>query len=87
MLNNRSGKWYLLWGMLALNLVLLIFAIINDGLWYMLSSLLWSLIILRYHAMITRIKGVKRLKKTYRENSFKRRAGLPGKKKTTEKQL
>ncbi len=84
MFNNYTRKWYVLWAMLAVNIVLLAMAIVNDGVWYMLASLLWSLIILRYHTMITRIKELKMLKTNKRENIFKRRVGLPSKKKKRE---
>ncbi|MHA4894882.1 hypothetical protein ACXZ1K_09030 [Pedobacter sp. PWIIR3] len=77
MLNNKSIKWYALWAMVAINVVLLAIAIANDGVWYMLASLLWSLIILRYHARITRIKELKMLKMNKRRNTLKLRSGMP----------
>lgn len=47
-------KWYILWILLSVNVVLLSIALLNDGPWYMLFSLLWSLGILMYHGRITK---------------------------------
>lgn len=49
----RLNTWSVLWILLILNIILLLYALFDQGIWYIVSSLIWSLGILRYHSRAT----------------------------------
>lgn len=48
--NVSAPNWRVLWILLFLNIILLIFALFDQGVCYVVSSLLWSIGILIYHS-------------------------------------
>ena len=53
MINNKSSNWQLLWGLVFVNIVLLALAITSDVTLYLLSSIVWSLITIKYYNYLT----------------------------------
>lgn len=51
-------NWRILWILLFLNVVLLVFALLDRGIWYVITSLLSSIVILIYHS--TYLSGKKK---------------------------
>ena len=52
MINNQSSNRQRLWGLVFVNILLLVLAIASDVAWYLLSSIAWSLITIKYYEHI-----------------------------------